>query len=191
MESTRRTSEMEEMDRERNSRDQDREIGARRDIQCTPGGDVVPEQRGNYQSWTQSKTLLRTLCDQGEEIPRDNHEEHLEKRQSQTFRLGARANKLPPAAEICHSMKTRSRTLDPQGLTTLDCPLTMGPASDIRTPIQFNTQRDHTIDRLTSQTRSCGPQPYTTVDIYGTSSDRWSGERSIHTVGPPRYDHTG
>ena len=165
MESTRRTSEMEEMDRERNSRDQDREIGARRDIQCTPGGDVVPEQRGNYQSWTQSKTLFRTLCDQGEEIPRDNHEEHLEKRQSQTFRLGARANKLPPAAEICHSMKTRSRTLDPQGLTTSDCPLTMGPASDIRTPIQFNTQRDHTIDRLTSQTRSCGPQPYTTVDI--------------------------
>ena len=165
MESTRRTSEMEEMDRERNSRDQDREIGARRDIQCTPGGDVVPEQRGNYQSWTQSKTLLRTLCDQGEEIPRDNHEEHLEKRQSQTFRLGARANKLPPAAEICHSMKTRSRTLDPQGLTTLDRPLTMGPASDIRTPTQFNTPRDHTIDRLTSQTRSCGPQPYTTVDI--------------------------
>ena len=158
-------SEIEEMDRERNSRDQDREIGARRDTQRTLGGDIVPEQRWNYQSWTESRSPLRTQCDQGEEIPREDQEEHLEKGQSQTFRLGTRANKLPPSAEICHSMTTRSRTLDPQGPTTLDRPLAMGPASDIRTPTQFNTPRGHTIDRLTSLTRSCGPQPYTTEDF--------------------------
>ena len=165
MESTRRASEIEEMDRERNSRDRDGEIGARRDTQRTLGGDIVPEQRGNYQSWTQSRSPLRTRCDQGEEIPREDQEEHLEKGQSQTFRLGTRANKLPPSAEICHSMMTRSRTLDPQGPTTLDRPLAMGPASDIRTPTQFNTPRGHIIDRLTSLTRSGGPQPYTTEDF--------------------------
>ena len=125
----------------------------------------MPEQRWNHQSWTQSRSPLRTRCDQGEEIPREDQDEHLEKGQSQTFRLGTRANKLPPSAEICHSMTTRSRTLDPQGPTTLDRPLAMGPASDIRTPTQFNTPRGHTIDHLTSLTGSCGPQPYTTEDF--------------------------
>ena len=191
MESTRRASEIEEMDRERNSRDQDREIGARRDTQRTLGGDIVPEQRWNHQSWTQSRSPLRTRCDQGGEIPREDQEEYLEKGQSQTFRLCTRANKLPPSAEICHSMTTRSRTLDPQGPTTLDRPLAMGPASDIRTPTQFNTPRGHTIDRLTSLTRSCGPPAIHHGGLHGTSPDRWSGKRSIHTVGPSGYDYTG
>ena len=158
------------MDRERNRRDQDREIGTRRDTQCTLRGDTVPEQRSNRQSWTQSRSPLRTRCDQGEETLREDgediYQENLETGQSQTFRLGTRVNKLPPPAEIYHSMTTRSRRLNPQGLITLDHPLAMGPAPDLRTPTQFNTpDRGRTIDRLTSLIRSCGPQPYTTEDF--------------------------
>ena len=44
MESKRRGSGIEEIDRERNRRDQEREIGTRRDTQHTLRGDTVPEQ---------------------------------------------------------------------------------------------------------------------------------------------------
>ena len=104
MKSKRRGSEIEEMDREGNRRDQEREIGTRRDTQHTLRGDTVPDQRSNRQSWIQSESPLRTQRDQEEETPsedqEDTYRENLETGQLQTFRLSTRVNKLPPPVEI-------------------------------------------------------------------------------------------
>ena len=165
MESTRRVSEIEESDRERNSRDHDIGIGAGCVTPRTLRGDIVPKQRSTYRSWTLNRSPLRTGCDIGDVRPKEDQGGLLDKGQSQTFKLDARVNELPPSADISQSMMTRSRTLDPQGLITLDCSLTKGTASNISTPAQFDTSKAVTIERLTGLTGSGGPKPYTAEDF--------------------------
>ena len=129
----------EEMEQDRNRRDQERRTEPGQNTYHTLREDTTPARRSEYQTQTRSETPLPIRHEEKggahRNIGEDNYRESRERRQSPSPCLGTRFHEPLQLAETQHSMATSSKKFDSLVPTTSDKPQSMASAPDPGTPL--------------------------------------------------------